>query len=54
MEEDDESVYVSYVDEQGNEKKVRGKFTVGCDGKTGFVRKQYLEPRGVVMERNPK
>ena len=35
----------------GQEKRIRAKFVVGTDGKTGFVRKKYLEPKGVLMER---
>lgn len=54
MEEDDSLVYVTYLDKLQNKKQVRAKFAVGCDGKTGFVRKQYLEPRGVLLEVNPK
>lgn len=50
--EDANHVYVDYKDESGEERKIRGKFLVGCDGKTGFVRKKYLEPRGVLMEKS--
>ncbi|KAI9035136.1 putative monooxygenase [Aspergillus affinis] len=48
--EDEEWVYASYVNSNGSEKYVRARFLVGADGKTGFVRKHYLEPRGVKME----
>ncbi|KAH8433016.1 putative monooxygenase [Aspergillus melleus] len=48
--EDDKWVYASYLDPNGNERYVRARFLVGADGKTGFVRKHYLEPRGVKME----
>lgn len=52
IEEDEEFVYVEYRDENGQTRKVRAKFLVGADGKTGFTRKKYLEPRGVVMEKS--
>lgn len=48
--EDDQWVYASYIDPTGAEKYVRARFLVGADGKKGFVRKNYLEPRGVKME----
>ncbi|UNI15993.1 hypothetical protein JDV02_002473 [Purpureocillium takamizusanense] len=51
MWEDSDWVYASYVDASGDLRTVRGKFLVGADGKTGFTRKQYLEPRGVTLER---
>ena len=49
--EDQNWVYVTYVDGDGVERKIRAKFMVGCDGKTGYTRKKYLEPRGIVMEK---
>jgi 2-polyprenyl-6-methoxyphenol hydroxylase-like FAD-dependent oxidoreductase len=52
IEEDETFVYVEYKDENGQDRKVRAKFLVGADGKTGFTRKKYLEPRGVVMEKS--
>ncbi|KAK5107149.1 hypothetical protein LTR62_001674 [Meristemomyces frigidus] len=48
--EDDDWVYTSYTTADGSQKTVRSKFTVGADGKTGFVRKKYLEPRGVILQ----
>lgn len=42
-------MYVSYVDANGVEKQIRSIFLVGADGKTGFTRKNYLEPRGVQL-----
>jgi len=36
------------------EKKITAKFLVGADGKTGFVRKKYLEPKGVIMEKSDR
>jgi 2-polyprenyl-6-methoxyphenol hydroxylase-like FAD-dependent oxidoreductase len=50
IEEDDEWVYCKYSEAGGVEKRVRSKFLVGCDGKTCYTRKQYLEPKGVLME----
>jgi 2-polyprenyl-6-methoxyphenol hydroxylase-like FAD-dependent oxidoreductase len=50
IEEDKDWVYASYVDPEGNTRRIRARFLVGADGKTGYVRKQYLEPRGIKME----
>lgn len=52
IEEDEEYVYVEYRDGAGQNRKVRAKFLVGADGKTGFTRKNFLEPRGVIMEKS--
>jgi 2-polyprenyl-6-methoxyphenol hydroxylase-like FAD-dependent oxidoreductase len=48
--EDQDWVYATYVDNQYNKHEIRAKFLVGADGKTGFTRKKYLEPRGVLMQ----
>jgi 2-polyprenyl-6-methoxyphenol hydroxylase-like FAD-dependent oxidoreductase len=48
--EDENWVSVTYDDRDGNEHRLRGKFLVGADGKTGFTRKKYLEPRGITMD----
>jgi len=50
IEEDGDSVTVEYEDSQGRRRKLKAPFLVGADGKTGFVRKQYLEPKSVLME----
>lgn len=50
IEEDDDNVRVVYVDTKGEKKRIQGKFLVGADGKTGYVRKNYLEPRGIKLE----
>lgn len=50
IEEDDDWVYCQYTDDMGTQKMVRTKFLVGADGKTGFTRKMYLEPKGIIME----
>ena len=52
--EDSDWVYVDYTDVHGKPCKIRSKFLVGADGKTGFTRKKYLEPKGIHMERNPR
>jgi len=52
--EDEENVFADYDDQNGQRQRVRAKFLVGTDGKTGFTRKKYLEPRGVIMEKNPE
>jgi 2-polyprenyl-6-methoxyphenol hydroxylase-like FAD-dependent oxidoreductase len=47
---DEQWVYCRYTDANGVEKRLRSKFFVGADGKTGFTRKRYLEERGIKME----
>lgn len=49
--EDEQWIYCKYRDAQGAERRIRARFFVGTDGKTGFTRKQYLEPKGVHMEK---
>ena len=48
--EDSDSVCAIYLDASGKQTQIRGKYLVGADGKTGFTRKQYLEPLGIRME----
>jgi 2-polyprenyl-6-methoxyphenol hydroxylase-like FAD-dependent oxidoreductase len=49
--EDAEWTYITYTTSSNeNEYQIRSKFLVGADGKTGFTRKQYLEPRRVTLE----
>ena len=53
IQEDDECVYVTYTDDDDDvqqERQVQAKFLVGADGKTGYTRKMYLEPKGVLMQ----
>lgn len=50
--EDEHKVAVQYVDAVGQLRTIEGKFLVGADGKTGFVRKRYLEPKGVTMDKS--
>lgn len=50
IDEDDEWVYATNSDKDGNNHTIRARYLVGCDGKTGYTRKQYLEPKGVSME----
>ena len=47
--EDKDWVYAKYVNANNEEKAIRARFLVGADGKTGFTRKQYLEPRGITL-----
>ncbi|KAL2431441.1 hypothetical protein ABEF95_008940 [Exophiala dermatitidis] len=49
--EDSESVQVTYQDGQGQTRQLKASFLVGADGKTGYVRKKYLEPKGIIMEK---
>ena len=45
------TVKADYIDRQGLTRQIRAPFLVGADGKTGYVRKRYLEPRGISLER---
>lgn len=49
--EDADKVYVEYTDAKGQTRQIAGRFLVGADGKTGYVRKRYLEPKGVLLQR---
>lgn len=51
IEEDANHVYVQYSDADRHTRRLQASFLVGADGKTGFVRKKYLEAKGVSMER---
>ncbi|KAJ5627614.1 hypothetical protein N7490_009842 [Penicillium lividum] len=48
--EEGDYVYSRYLDDQGNTHNVKSRFLVGADGKTGFTRKNFLEPLGIRME----
>ena len=50
--EDDDYVTVTYQDAAGQSRSIKSRFLVGADGKTGFVRKKYLEPRGIILEKS--
>lgn len=52
--ENENWVYCKYTDVNGMERRIRSKFLVGADGKTGFTRKRYLEPKGIKMEKAHK
>ena len=52
--EDEKNVYITYKTDDAMIHRVRAKFLVGADGKKGFTRKNYLEAKGVLMERSPK
>ena len=49
--EDVDRVTVQYTNTTGEQCSIQGSFLVGADGKTGYVRKKYLEPRGVTLDR---
>ncbi|EEA23552.1 hypothetical protein TMatcc_002429 [Talaromyces marneffei ATCC 18224] len=51
LSETKEWTYCEYIDSEGNTHRIRSRFFVGADGKTGYTRKKYLESRGVQMER---
>ncbi|KAF4535858.1 3-(3-hydroxy-phenyl)propionate/3-hydroxycinnamic acid hydroxylase [Lasiodiplodia theobromae] len=42
-----DGVVVSYTRGDGTEAKLKGAYLVGADGKRGFVRKEYLEAKGI-------
>ncbi|CAN9267379.1 unnamed protein product [Alternaria alternata] len=49
--EDADWTYITYASSPtGQERQIRSKFLVGADGKTGFTRKHYLEPRGITLD----
>ncbi|KIW97245.1 uncharacterized protein Z519_02637 [Cladophialophora bantiana CBS 173.52] len=50
VEEDKDFVRAQYIDNNGIQRTIQGKFFVGADGKTGFTRKRYLEPKGVLLQ----
>jgi 2-polyprenyl-6-methoxyphenol hydroxylase-like FAD-dependent oxidoreductase len=54
IEESTDNVIVTYITSTGEKTKIRAKFFVGADGKTGFTRKKYLEPKGITMEKSEK
>ncbi len=49
IQEDENWVYAVYTDSFGEDHKIKSRFLVGADGKTGFTRKTYLEPKGVQL-----
>jgi len=54
LSEDENWTYCHYTNGTGSQHQVRSKFFVGADGKTGFTRKQYLEHKGIRMEKAHK
>ena len=50
IEERGDSIEVMYKNGAGALNRLRARFVVGTDGKGGFTRKKYLEPRGIPME----
>jgi 2-polyprenyl-6-methoxyphenol hydroxylase-like FAD-dependent oxidoreductase len=52
IDEDNDWIRCEYSDASGCQRSIRSKFLVGADGKTGYVRKKYLEPKGVNLVRS--
>lgn len=50
--EDQDYAHVDYIDANGTNHRIKARFLVGADGKTGYVRKMYLEPKGIVMAKS--
>ncbi|KAJ5136103.1 hypothetical protein N7448_004657 [Penicillium atrosanguineum] len=50
LSEDEKGTVCEYKDINGGIRHIRSRFFIGADGKTGFTRKQYLEPKGILME----
>ncbi|KAF3396168.1 hypothetical protein F1880_007280 [Penicillium rolfsii] len=48
--ESEQGIHCQYLDQEGNKRQIRAQFFIGADGKTGFTRKHYLEPRGIFMQ----
>ncbi|KAJ5814582.1 monooxygenase [Penicillium riverlandense] len=48
--EDNDWVIAIYNDASGTEHRIKARFLAAADGKTGFTRKMYLEPRGIRLE----
>ncbi|KAE8315350.1 hypothetical protein BDV41DRAFT_563072 [Aspergillus transmontanensis] len=51
LSQDEQGTLCEYRDPKGQIRRIKSHFFVGADGKTGFTRKQYLEPRGILMEK---
>ncbi|OAP61174.1 hypothetical protein AYL99_03375 [Fonsecaea erecta] len=50
IEEERDFVRAQYIDKNGTQRTIQGRFFVGADGKTGFTRKRYLESKGVSLQ----
>lgn len=50
IQDDEDRVYVDYKDQNGTIYHLRSKYLAAADGKTGYTRKVYLEPKGILME----
>jgi 2-polyprenyl-6-methoxyphenol hydroxylase-like FAD-dependent oxidoreductase len=48
--EDENKVNVKYKDANGHIHTVSAKYLAAADGKTGYTRKSYLEPKGILLE----
>lgn len=53
IDEDETGVTVTYSTAKGTDRRMRGLFLVGADGKKGYTRKKYLEPKGITMDSKP-
>lgn len=50
LSEDENGTVCEYKDLDGRSHRIWSRFFVGADGKTGFTRKEFLEPQGIIME----
>jgi 2-polyprenyl-6-methoxyphenol hydroxylase-like FAD-dependent oxidoreductase len=48
--QDADWTYCTYRHSNGDAHKLKSRFFVGADGKTGYTRKNYLETLGIRME----
>ena len=48
--EQDDTITVEYRDRHGEVKQIRASWLVGADGKRGIVRKNFLEPEGILQQ----
>lgn len=45
-----DGIEIAYERNDGSTQWVRGSYLVGADGKRGVVRKEFLEPLGIIQE----
>lgn len=51
--EDEEFAYVKYTEKaSGALREIKTRFVIATDGRRGFTRKRYLEPKGIKLERS--
>ncbi|PVH71143.1 hypothetical protein DL98DRAFT_597227 [Cadophora sp. DSE1049] len=41
---------LQHMDADGANRRIRARFLIGADGKTGYTRKKYLEPKGIKLQ----